>query len=79
MLLYFANLLPEERLKDVLDQRTADIEATLDMLKEIETAPCELPVHHQFVVGLARASLAAQLTYLRDHRSTLTLTSPAAA
>ncbi len=79
VLLYFANLLPEKRLIEVLDQRTADIEATLAMLKEVETAECSLPTHHQFIVGLARASLEAQLAYICDNRKTLTPASPAAA
>ena len=78
VLLYFANLMPQERLAGVLDQRTDDIEATLAMLNGIETAECDLPVHHEFVLGLGRSCLEAQLAYIHTHRKSLKLASPAA-
>ena len=76
MLLYFAHLLPTEHLVSILDKRTADIKTLLSLLQEAEQAECPLP-SHDFVVGLGRVTLQAQLSYIEKKRASLMQAMPA--
>ncbi|MFQ5935593.1 MAG: helix-turn-helix transcriptional regulator [Acidiferrobacterales bacterium] len=76
VLLYFAHLLPTEHLASVLDKRAADIKALLSLLQEAEQAECPLP-SHDFVVGLGRVTLQAQLSYIEKKRASLMQAMPA--
>lgn len=76
VLLYFAHLLPPERLADILDQRTADMEALLALLREAEQCECPLP-SQPFVLGFGRVTLEAQLDYINKHRASLMRAMPA--
>lgn len=70
VLLYFAHLLPPERLAEVLDQRTSDIEnmlATIDVFEQ-QTHPSP---SGEMVAGLGRAALCAQLEYIQSRRDWL--------
>jgi PadR family transcriptional regulator AphA len=66
-LLWFAHMLPEERLQQVFDERESDLKAQLELVKCAESEP-ELSVGQQFVIGMGRAALEAQLDYLLRHR-----------
>ena len=75
VLIYFAHLLPAERLATVLDERAADIQELLDMLQDIDKQDCPYPGHH-FAVGLGRVTLQAQLDYIRANRNKLLAPAP---
>ena len=76
VLLYFAHLLPPEHLAAILNQRTADMEALLALLREAEQTECSLP-SHPFVLGFGRVTLEAQLDYIKKHRASLMRAMPA--
>ena len=72
-LLYFAELLSEPDLQRIVQQRSRDISELLDTLARLQ--PPEKP-GHELVLGLARASLQAQLDYLRNHADAVVETDP---
>jgi DNA-binding PadR family transcriptional regulator len=72
VLLYFARLMPPERLTEVLDQRLAEIEATLRQLDEMERLEGDdWTAGERFVGGFGRAVLEASRRYVREHRQSL--------
>lgn len=70
VLLYFADLLPPDRLSEVLAERSNDIEGLLELLDAFEERDCAIP-GHRFVIGLGRAALQAQLQYIVENRDAL--------
>lgn len=69
VLLYFARLMPPERLSAVLDQRLGEIETTLRQLDEMERLEGdEWTAGERFVGGFGRAVLEASRDYIRQHR-----------
>lgn len=70
VLLYFAHLLPPQRMAELLDQRAVDIQQMLDNIDAFEQQPHPSP-SRQMVAGLGRAALLAQLEYIRDRREWL--------
>ena len=70
LLLYFAHLLPPERLAELIDERARDIEETLRTIDEFEQQAHPSP-SREMVAGLGRAALAAQLDYIRERRDWL--------
>lgn len=70
VLLYFAHLLPPERLAEILDQRAQDIEDMLATIDAFEKQSHPSP-SREMVAGLGRAALSAQLDYIRDRREWL--------
>lgn len=66
-LLWFAHLLPEERLRRILDERECELKAQLELVMCAESE-LDLSPGQQFVVGMGRATLEAQLDYLHRHR-----------
>ena len=73
VLMYFADLLPGGRLAQVLDQRADDIEALLAHIDCFEEHGRPTPAQRA-VAGIGRATLAAQLEYIREHREALITT-----
>ena len=67
VLLYFAHLLPRDRLAALLDERTRDIETMLGNIGSFERDDLPSP-SREMVAGLGRAALQAQLDYIRKHR-----------
>ena len=75
-LLYFADLLPRERLAAVLDERERDIAALIDHIDGL-LADSGCPPTQRAVAECGRATLVAQREHLRVHRdSLLALASP---
>jgi DNA-binding PadR family transcriptional regulator len=70
VLLYFAHLLPPERLAELLDERARDIEETLRTIDQFEQQPHPSP-SREMVAGLGRAALEAQLDYIHERRDWL--------
>jgi DNA-binding PadR family transcriptional regulator len=70
VLLYFAHLLPPERLAELLDQRARDIEETLRTIDQFEQQAHPSP-SREMVAGLGRAALEAQLDFIRERRDWL--------
>ena len=70
VLLYFAHLLPPDRLAALLDERARDIEIMLGNIDVFERAELPAP-SREMVAGLGRAALTAQLDYIRDRRDWL--------
>jgi DNA-binding PadR family transcriptional regulator len=69
VLLYFAQLMPPERLSEVLDQRLGEIEETLGQLDTVERLEGDAwSAGEKFVAGFGRAVLAASRDYVRAHR-----------
>jgi len=69
VLLYFAHLLPRERLAAILEARERDIEAQLAKIEQIDACAEDSGVPSiRLVADLGRATLATQLAYLRAHR-----------
>ncbi len=70
VLLYFAHLMPPERLRAVLDQRMAELQASIDSCRRfLESPPCEgVPPGALFATGLGHAVMSAAHEYLRTHR-----------
>jgi DNA-binding PadR family transcriptional regulator len=69
VLLYFAQLMPPERLSEVLDQRLGEIEDTLGQLDTVERLEGDAwSAGEKFVAGFGRAVLEASRDYVRDHR-----------
>lgn len=80
VLLYFARLMPPERLSEVLDQRLAEIDATLRQLDELERLEGdEWTAGEQFVGGFGRAVLEASRRYVSEHRHLVEGPAPARA
>jgi DNA-binding PadR family transcriptional regulator len=72
VLLYFARLMPPDRLTEVLDQRLAEIDTTLRQLDEMERLEGdEWTAGERFVGGFGRAVLEASRRYIREHRHVL--------
>jgi DNA-binding PadR family transcriptional regulator len=69
-LLYFAHLLPRDRLAALMDERARDIEAMLENIESFEREDLPSP-SREMVAGLGRATLQAQLDYIREHREWL--------
>ena len=70
VLLYFAHLLPADHLAEVLSQRERDIEALIAHIDDFQSRDCG-GAGPALVAGIGRASLEAQLHYLRTHRGAL--------
>lgn len=70
VLLYFAHLLPPDRLAAVLDERTRDIAELLERIDLFERHEPPSP-SRAIVAGLGRAALTAQLDYIRANRDRL--------
>jgi PadR family transcriptional regulator AphA len=70
VLLYFAHLLPRDRLAALIDERARDIEAMLDNIDSFERDDVPSP-SREMLAGLGRAALQAQLDYIRKHRDWL--------
>ncbi len=70
VLLYFAHLLPPDRLAALLDERARDIETMLGNIDCFERAELPSP-SREMVAGLGRAALSAQLEYIRRNRDSL--------
>jgi len=70
VLLYFAHLLPPDRLAELLDERVRDIEESLRAIDEFEQRSHPSP-SREMVTGLGRAALAAQLDFIRERRDWL--------
>ncbi len=70
VLIYFAHLLPVERLVAVLNERSTDIQNLLELLHNLEQQDCDYP-GHRFAIGLGRVTLQAQLDYIQTHRNEL--------
>jgi DNA-binding PadR family transcriptional regulator len=69
VLLYFAQLMPPERLTEVLDQRLGEIEGTLQQLDTVERLEGDdWSAGEKFVAGFGRAILEASRNYVRDQR-----------
>lgn len=69
MLLYFAHLMPPHRLHAVLDQRLAELEASIESCKcFLEGPPEGVPPGALFATGLGHAVMTAAHEYLRTHR-----------
>ncbi|MDE1939798.1 MAG: PadR family transcriptional regulator [Alphaproteobacteria bacterium] len=62
----FADLLPEQRIAQMLDAYTAQTENTLTQLQQAGAKPQSRGEH--FATGLGRAAYGAILDYLREHR-----------
>ncbi|MDX1431530.1 MAG: PadR family transcriptional regulator [Gammaproteobacteria bacterium] len=67
VLVYFAHLLPAERLAAVLAERERDIEAMLEYIDDFQRSGDPTP-GADMVAGLGRAALQAQLDFIRAHR-----------
>lgn len=65
----FSHLLPEPRVRDLLDGYIAEKEAALSRIER--RSPVAASAGEQFVNGLGRAIHAAMLGYLRTHRGRL--------
>lgn len=71
VLMYFAHLLPPERLREVLDQRLAEMRGCCQLIDDSEGGGAAEPPGVEFVRGFGRALLAAGERYLREHRQDL--------
>jgi len=70
--LYFAELLPPERIEQLLADRLSDLRVTLEHIDSIEKA--RAGEHHagaEFVAGFGAAVSKAAAEYLREHGPTL--------
>ena len=70
VLLYFAHLLPNARLAEVLAQRERDIAGLIAHIDDFQRNGCG-GAGPSLMAGMGRASLEAQLDYLRAHRDAL--------
>ena len=70
VLLYFADLLPPDRLAEILDERANDIESLLDHIEVCESSG-RLSLAQRNVAGIGKVTLQAQLGYIREHRDAL--------
>ena len=69
VLMYFAQLMPTDRLRAVLDQRSREIENLFVMVDEFEHRVGDpLSAGERFVSGYGRALLEAARDYIRDNR-----------
>lgn len=70
VLLYFAHLLPTERLGDVIDRMTGDFEEIMRSdLETFERMQQDLTPGQRFALGYGRTVLTAALGYLRRQRA----------
>lgn len=66
--LYFAELLPTERIEQLLAERIRDLESTLEHIDVIEKGRAGEPhAGAEFVAGFSTAVSKAAIDYLRDH------------
>ncbi len=72
VILYFAHMLPPERIRSVLDERLRDIDLLLAALdrRDAEAGTDRSP-GIEFVAGFGRSLLEAARTYIDDHRHEL--------
>lgn len=70
VLLYFAHLLPRDRLAALIDERARNIEVMLENIESFERDDLPSP-SREMVAGLGRATLQAQLDYIRNRRDWL--------
>ena len=78
--LYFAHLLPPQRLETILDERIAEIERQLSCHARCRRQSAQgsgEPVGERFVRGFGKAVLSAAREYLRVHRRELASASTA--
>ncbi|NIR31158.1 MAG: hypothetical protein GWN84_17970, partial [Gammaproteobacteria bacterium] len=75
VLMYFAHLLPPERLAEVLDRQAEHFEAVRERLTEcerqIDSSECGAPAGVRFTLGYGMAMMRAALEYLQTHRGAL--------
>lgn len=70
VLLYFAHLLPAERLSEVIDHMTRDFEEIMRSdLETFERMQDELTPGQRFALGYGRTMLTAAIGYLRRQRA----------
>lgn len=72
--LYFAHLLPSERLEHLLDGRIAELERHLELVQQAKheaQGQSQKAAGPQFVYGFGRAVMTAARDYLRSHRRML--------
>lgn len=78
LILYFAHLLTPERLNQVLDERIAQLDHQLELIRECQDDPqaCQLdspvdgqlPIGAEFVHGFGEAVMKAARNYLNNNR-----------
>ena len=78
LILYFAHLLPPERLNQVLDERIAQLDRQLELIQQHQADPqtCqsdspvtgELPIGAELVHGFGAAIMTAARDYLHNNR-----------
>ena len=72
VLMYFAQLMPVERLREVLDQRSVEIEEMLAGVDQFEASRSDSMSHgERFVSGYGRALMMAARDYMDHHRHLL--------
>ena len=77
-LLYFAHLVPPARVRALLDERIAIMDASLQQMRRSSCpAENEWPGSVRFVQGFGAALLDAAVGYMREHRHLLEGTKPA--
>jgi PadR family transcriptional regulator AphA len=80
VLLYFSQLMPPERLTEVLEQRLEEIDSTLRQLDEMERLEGDhWTAGERFVGGFGRAVLETSRRYIREQRHLLEQTADDAA
>jgi DNA-binding PadR family transcriptional regulator len=68
VLLYFAHLMPAERLADVLDERVRDIDGMLACIDGAFEEEGQRSPSHDLVAGLGHVTLRAQRDYILENR-----------
>lgn len=71
LMLYFAHLLSPERLEAVLDNRIAQLDRQLELIRQCQQDPAvagTLPIGAEFVHGFGTAAMTAARDYLRNNR-----------
>lgn len=75
VLMYFAHLLPRQRLAQVMDQQAATFAAVLETLdhyeRQIADGECNVPPGVRFTVGYGQAVMRTALDYIRNNRDGL--------
>ncbi|HET7922921.1 MAG TPA: PadR family transcriptional regulator [Gammaproteobacteria bacterium] len=74
LILYFAHLLSPERLEAVLDNRIAQLDRQLELIRQCRDSQdrsCAVSVGADFVHGFGAAAMSAARDYLRNNRGRL--------
>ncbi|HET7396846.1 MAG TPA: PadR family transcriptional regulator [Gammaproteobacteria bacterium] len=81
LMMYFAHLLSPERLEALLDNRIAQLDKQLELIRQAENDPPAsetLPIGAEFVHGFGIAAMTAARDYLRNNRQRFVATVSAA-